>query len=905
MTISNLKDSPISNEHINNNILMKNNNFDYVTENLLNENLKNSQISNDILVEYFKKRAIIEREYGNQLRNLSTIFRDNVSYGKVKSIFEITKNELLTTANIRLSLSDIINTKFEKSITELSSQQNEEYNKYFQLMEENKKSVNESYRNKEECFKNSFGIINEIKTQLKEYKKDHDNTNNKALEESFDKEKQLYLNLRNSISKFNEIKNKWINHHKETTESFIILEKECTEFIINNLINYLSNFISISQKEEEVYKRVKDELNILSNFTEPINMPILSESMLPNSKDDENIKIICKEVENLELEYKNEQKMKKVKKLKKKQKSSLYVQNITDNDKDEDDSKDIKKDTEINGVNNSSEGNTSSPSPSERNSTSREIKNDTLPLTESPVEEEKKDREINIIDFDMDSNDSLKLIDFDDLYETIKNFDTETQNKVYASLKRGQSLKSIIAADDKLKTSILTNTLNRKKEEKKNLDNKAKEKLNNEDKKTESNENIGEITTQIIINSPSLNRSELNNNNTNNNNNINTNTNINTTNTNNNNVSPLLIPPASINTATTTPLTTSPISTSTSMTNGFTNTTVTNNSTPSIHQRQASSNSMVGVSSPYTKGNYYYIHEQQQQQQMSPIQEPRVQHGSIKSNSSSHSNYSQRLSNPSPSNPNPGDLQYVPKRGASKTPRNRPQSVVYTNVTLDRQQNRQQLKYIPGANSRRESLCCYKSPKLQASYFTPQLRESHPQYGTVKSNPYHPTISYNELNISNPQNNRTMGTINESMNGNIQQKQQSLQSIKSKSSIKSAVSKHSINDEPIITDNMTHNPIPYTQNEYPLMKNNNSLGCNYDPYNISIVKPILFYVRVLYDYDSTIYEEITIRKDMVIPILETQEDGWWEGEIEEMGPEGRRRRRGLLPSNFVEIIKKI
>jgi len=44
---------------------------------------------------------------------------------------------------------------------------------------------------------------------------------------------------------------------------------------------------------------------------------------------------------------------------------------------------------------------------------------------------------------------------------------------------------------------------------------------------------------------------------------------------------------------------------------------------------------------------------------------------------------------------------------------------------------------------------------------------------------------------------------------------------------------------------------------------------------------------------------------MIIPILETQEDGWWEGEIEEMGPAGRRRRRGLLPSNFVEIIKKI
>ena len=43
---------------------------------------------------------------------------------------------------------------------------------------------------------------------------------------------------------------------------------------------------------------------------------------------------------------------------------------------------------------------------------------------------------------------------------------------------------------------------------------------------------------------------------------------------------------------------------------------------------------------------------------------------------------------------------------------------------------------------------------------------------------------------------------------------------------------------------------------------------------------------------------------MIIPILETQEDGWWEGEIEEIGPNGKRRRRGLLPSNFVEIIKK-
>ncbi|KXS11842.1 hypothetical protein M427DRAFT_137910 [Gonapodya prolifera JEL478] len=73
----------------------------------------------------------------------------------------------------------------------------------------------------------------------------------------------------------------------------------------------------------------------------------------------------------------------------------------------------------------------------------------------------------------------------------------------------------------------------------------------------------------------------------------------------------------------------------------------------------------------------------------------------------------------------------------------------------------------------------------------------------------------------------------------------------------------------------------------------------YDPYDLSIAKPVLYYVRVLYNYAPQAYEELAIAKGQFIPVVDQQEDGWWEGEVlDEKG----RKRRGLFPSNFVEKV---
>ncbi|OUM64251.1 hypothetical protein PIROE2DRAFT_67325 [Piromyces sp. E2] len=193
-----------------------------------------------------------------------------------------------------------------------------------------------------------------------------------------------------------------------------------------------------------------------------------------------------------------------------------------------------------------------------------------------------------------------------------------------------------------------------------------------------------------------------------------------------------------------------------------------------------------------------------------------------------------------------------------------------------------------------------RKSSLRDGYYTPQIRESHytSQIQTTNSplisskssfiSNRSPSIPYMDINTTVLQDNQSANELDK--NGkrlNSMRSNTSLSTVNSNTKIRS-------NSEVSIQQKMHNNKnIP------------NTLNYNYDPYDISIVKPILFYVRVLFDYNSAIYEEISVRKDMIIPILETQEDGWWEGEIEEMGPTGKRRRRGLLPSNFVEIIKKI
>ncbi|KAG0202739.1 Proline-serine-threonine phosphatase-interacting protein 2 [Mortierella sp. GBA30] len=62
-------------------------------------------------------------------------------------------------------------------------------------------------------------------------------------------------------------------------------------------------------------------------------------------------------------------------------------------------------------------------------------------------------------------------------------------------------------------------------------------------------------------------------------------------------------------------------------------------------------------------------------------------------------------------------------------------------------------------------------------------------------------------------------------------------------------------------------------------------------------RPILFYVRAMYDYEATIPEELSFKEGDILAVLLAREDGWWEGNHlgEYCGPV-----RGLFPSNFTE-----
>ncbi|KAI7822167.1 hypothetical protein BC939DRAFT_192597 [Gamsiella multidivaricata] len=62
-------------------------------------------------------------------------------------------------------------------------------------------------------------------------------------------------------------------------------------------------------------------------------------------------------------------------------------------------------------------------------------------------------------------------------------------------------------------------------------------------------------------------------------------------------------------------------------------------------------------------------------------------------------------------------------------------------------------------------------------------------------------------------------------------------------------------------------------------------------------RPILFYVRAIYDYDATIPEELSLKEGDILGVLHTRDDGWWEGRLLD---EYRSPVKGLFPSNFTE-----
>jgi len=64
-------------------------------------------------------------------------------------------------------------------------------------------------------------------------------------------------------------------------------------------------------------------------------------------------------------------------------------------------------------------------------------------------------------------------------------------------------------------------------------------------------------------------------------------------------------------------------------------------------------------------------------------------------------------------------------------------------------------------------------------------------------------------------------------------------------------------------------------------------------------KPVLFYVKALYDYQATIEEEFDFQSGDIIAVTATPEDGWWSGEL--LDEQRRVPRRHIFPSNFVTL----
>ncbi|OJA20828.1 hypothetical protein AZE42_02512 [Rhizopogon vesiculosus] len=62
-------------------------------------------------------------------------------------------------------------------------------------------------------------------------------------------------------------------------------------------------------------------------------------------------------------------------------------------------------------------------------------------------------------------------------------------------------------------------------------------------------------------------------------------------------------------------------------------------------------------------------------------------------------------------------------------------------------------------------------------------------------------------------------------------------------------------------------------------------------------RPILFYVKALYDYGATIDEEFDFQAGDIIAVTDTPEDGWWSGEL--LDEARRQAGRHVFPSNFV------
>jgi hypothetical protein len=61
-------------------------------------------------------------------------------------------------------------------------------------------------------------------------------------------------------------------------------------------------------------------------------------------------------------------------------------------------------------------------------------------------------------------------------------------------------------------------------------------------------------------------------------------------------------------------------------------------------------------------------------------------------------------------------------------------------------------------------------------------------------------------------------------------------------------------------------------------------------------------VQAQWSYQARIPDtEISFETNDVLAVITKQQDGWWEAEILDQ----RRRRRGLVPSNFMKVLKSL
>ncbi|KAL6624932.1 hypothetical protein U3516DRAFT_235287 [Neocallimastix sp. 'constans'] len=912
----------------------------YAAGNILEENLKGSQISNTILLKYFNQRAIIEKEYCEKLSDLSKIFDDSAVVGRVKNIFNVTKNELLLVSNIKLNLYDLINNQYEKSFAELSSQQNEEFQNYYDNITNERKKLIDTHKEKEEKFKEYSIVKNELIELINEYKKNYDDNISKKIEETFEKEKKLRIKYIFSKDKYDKEKRTCMTNHNETSESFVYLERERTEFIIKHLTNYINNLILISRQELESYNYLINDLNNIYSSNDNLDDIALQFNDLLNSKDENSVEQVNKEIEDLQSEYKNEKKLKKFRKNKKKQ-NTLHVQNVTETESEfsekNEDTMDLIK--------------------SEENSPEEEIinisvKDDTNITNEKLLAVNDNDKGSTMSS--LLSKHSSGLINFNDLIETMQNYDRTLDHTNNSSVNTANTVpnnnnnnnnkendneisenlinKNLNNVDVKLKlndTSFDEHFIHNKDDSNK-TDNVSNNKENNEidnqydqfnnkdiinktennvinenvinnvnnenDNKNVNSDNISNMNKNINNVDNTVSNNEINNNNNNNNinnnNNNNSNSNSNSSNNNSNNQiqdnkidhekpkiknspdhqskSPLQIRSYSQGVIS---------SHNQNQHQIRANKSFSAHSSPMFKKNSNDSHKAESIKSTHSKSSFGSMLSSIFQSQS------HSSHKHYKNNEDRFSINSEALSSP--------NISPSPRRLSSKqSVRVRPQSVLYYPKNNDIPLNRQ-FYYKPPSNSRNESLSCTlnRIDKSRDEYYIPQLRESiyapnSPLTPSLNNNGGYipnrsPNIPYIDINPPMIQDNHSFNEMENT--GKI------IQTMNSNSSLNNSISSK--------TDALSQK-----------MNNKNvssTLNYNYDPYDTSIVKPILFYVRVLFDYNSQIYEEISVRKDMIIPILETQEDGWWEGEIEEMGPTGKRRRRGLLPSNFVEIIKKI